>query len=121
MKVTGFCVDSGDLWAANTNQSATHDFEFPPGNVYATAALTALFETNSSWVYTGVLEYRKKNPKTGKHKTVKVGNLNISLDLAGEIVDNHVDRVTFGLAAWDTGGSDWPTSVSSIIQVWLYK
>ena len=80
MKVTGFYADSKWAWASNKAESATDDFEFPAANVYATSSLTALLETNNSWVFTGIVEYRKKNPKTGKHTTVKVGNLNLSLD-----------------------------------------
>ncbi|HEY4901434.1 MAG TPA: hypothetical protein VIH91_11515 [Terriglobales bacterium] len=121
MQVTGFFADSKWAWASNKAESATDDFEFPAANVYATSALTALLETNNSWVFAGIVEYRKKNPKTGKHKTVKVGNINLSLDLAGVIIDENVDRVTFGLAAWDTGGGDWPTNVSSVNQVWIYE
>jgi|SRR5215469_14733765 hypothetical protein len=121
MKVTNFYADSKYAWANNEAYSFTDDFVFPVANVYATSALTALLETNNSWVFTGIVEYRTKNPKTGKHKTVRVGNLNLSLDLAGAIVDNHVDRVTFGLAAWDTGGGDFDTNVSSINQVWVYE
>lgn len=121
MKLTGFITDSKWAWANNKAESGTDDFNFSPSSAYATSALTQLLETNNSWVFTGIVEYRTKNPKTGKHKTVKVGNLNLSLDLAGEIVDNKVDRVTFGFAAWDTGGGDWPTNMSSVNQVWLYE
>lgn len=121
MTVTGFYADTQWAYANNEAYSRTDDFEFSAANVLATSALTALLETNNSWVFTGIVEYRKKNKKTGKHTTVKVGNLNLSLDLAGEIIDQNVDRVTFGLAVWDTGGGDFDTNANSINQVWLYE
>ena len=120
MSISGFSVDTKWVWANNEAYSLSDDFEFPAANVYATSALTGLLETKNSWVFTGIVEYRKKNPKTGKHTTVKVGDLSLSLDLAGQIVDENVDRVTFGLAAWDTGGGDFATNANSINQIWFY-
>jgi hypothetical protein len=121
MKMTGILTHPKWAWADGKAESATDDFHFSPSSVYATSALTGLLETNNSWVFCGIVEYRTKNPKTGKHKKVKVGHLKRSLDLAGDIIDQNVDRVTFGFAAWDTGGGDWPTNMTCVNQVWLYE
>jgi len=120
MSVWGFYVDSWDGWSQNETASWTDDFNFSPASVYATAMLTGILATNNSFLFSGIVEYRKKNPKTGKHTTVRAGTLGLSFGLGELIIDQNVDRVTFGLGVWDTGGGDWPSRADAVHQVWLY-
>ena len=121
MAVTGFHVDSFWGWSQNETASGTSDIECSPSNVYATAMVTAIGVQNNSFLWSGILEYRTKNPKTGKQKTVTVGNLNWSFSLAEYIVDSNVDRVTFALGVWDTGGGIFSSRVDSVHQLWFYE
>ena len=121
MAVWGFYTDSLGGWSNNKLASLTDDFIFPAANVYATTNLTGIAVMNNSFVFAGILEYRTTNPKTGKHTVVSVGTLNASLSLANAVIDENVDRVTFGLGIWDTGGGDFNTAVNSVNQVWLFE
>ena len=121
MSVWGFYADSLSGWASHKTGSLSDDFVFPAANVYATSMLTGILATNDSFVFAGIVEYRKVDPNSGGHTTVPVGDLNISLDLGGVIIDQNVDRITFGMGVWDTGGGDFDTQVNSVNQVWLYE
>lgn len=51
---------------------------------------------------------------------VPVGTTNESFGLAEVIIDNNVDRVTFALAVWETGGGDFGARADAVHQVWFY-
>jgi hypothetical protein len=120
MAVWGFYADSRYGWAQNESATWTDDFEFAPANVYATAMLTGILVSNNGFLYSGIAEYRTKNPKTGKHKVVSTGHLDTTFGIAEVIIENNVDRVTFGMGIWDQGGGDWPSRADAVHQVWLY-
>jgi hypothetical protein len=63
MAVTGFYADTKYGWAQNESATWTDDFEIAPANVYATAMLTGILVSNDGFLYSGIVEYRTKNPK----------------------------------------------------------
>ncbi|HYV72896.1 MAG TPA: hypothetical protein VFB24_01440 [Candidatus Binatia bacterium] len=120
MAVWGFYVDSYWVYSENETASYTDDFNFSPNNVYATAMLTGVLVANNSFLFSGILEYQKRDPNTGQEQVVPVGTTNESFGLAEVIIDNNVDRVTFALAVWDTGGGDFGARADAVHQVWFY-
>jgi hypothetical protein len=120
MAVWGFYVDTFWGWSENELASGTDDIEFPPANAYATAMLTGIGVANNSFLFSGIVEYRRRDPNTGQEQTVTAGVLDPSFSLAEVIIDSNVDRVTFGLGVWDTGGGDFSSRADSVHQVWLY-
>ena len=123
MSANGIFIDSFDAFALNETPTFTDDFEIPPSTVVASTSLTSVAMTNDGWVFSGILEFRKRNPKTGKDHVNVVGTLDVSFSLAKIVADNHVDSVTFGLGVWDFGGSglDFATTVQGTNQVWVFS
>jgi len=123
MSANGIFIDSFDAFAFNETPTFTDDFEIPPSTIVASTSLTSVAMTNDGWVFSGILEFRKRNPKTGKDHVNVVGTLGVSFSLAKIVADNHVDSVTFGLGVWDFGGSrlDFATTVQGTNQVWVFS
>jgi hypothetical protein len=120
MAVTGFHVSSFWGWSENETASGTTDVEVSPSSVYATAMIDGLTVANNAFLWSGILEYRTRNPKTGKKTTHSVGNLNWSFSLADWIVDNNVDRITFAMGIWDTGGGNFSSRLDAVHQIWFF-
>ena len=119
MPVNGCYFDSFYGWSQNETASGTDEFEIPPSNILATAMLTAVGMTNDGWVFSGILEYRKRDPNTGVDQTITVGDLGTSFSLAETVQDSNVDSVTFALGVWDQGGGDFPTRGDVVHQIWF--
>jgi hypothetical protein len=119
MPVSGCYFDSFHGWSQNQTASGTDDFEIPPSNILATAMLTGVLMSNDGFVFSGILEYRRRDPNTGVDQVITVGNLGTSFSLAETVLDSNVDSVTFALGVWDVGGGDFGTRGDVVHQIWF--
>lgn len=120
MTVSGCYWNSAYAWALNEAETASWDFEIPPSTIFATSTLCSVSETNQGYVGSGILEYRKRNEKTGVDKVITVGNLTPSFGLPQAIWDSNVDSVTFAMVVWDFGaGAPESTAGDVLHQMWV--
>lgn len=119
MSVSGCYFGSYWGWSQNETASGTDDFEIPPSNIMATAMMTAMGATNDGWVFSGILEYRKRDPNTGTDQVITPGTLAESFSLADIVVDSNVDSVTFALGVWDFGEGTFATRGDVVHQIWF--
>jgi hypothetical protein len=119
MSVSGCYFDSYWGWSQNEAASGTEDFEIPPSNIMATAMMTGMAATNDGWVFSGILEYRKRDPNTGTDQVITPGTLSKSFSLADIVVDSNVDSVTFALGVWDFGEGTFATRGDVVHQIWF--
>ena len=119
MPVSGCFFDSYHGASVDEGASGTDDFEIPPSNILATAMLTAVGMSNDGIIFSGILEYRKRDPNTGTEQTITAGDVSTSFSLAETVMDSNVDRVTFALAVWDFGNGDFGTRGDVVHQIWF--
>jgi hypothetical protein len=124
MALIGYYTDAWWIEARNSDQiTRTGDFEFDiVPSVEAYSMLTAFSHTggDASVVTSGILEYTTRNPATGVDTPVQVGNLGL-FQLGDLILARNVVRVTFGVAASDSGGGGFfATRGDGVNQVWLW-
>jgi len=120
MPIDALFFSTMDGWAQNQVGTQTEDFEIPPSTIYATATLTGLATTNDGNMWSGIVEYRKRDPKTGKDQVHIVGDISSTLDLPGAVFDTHVDSVTFGLGVNDYGEGNFTTSAFTVHQILVF-
>lgn len=119
MSVSGCYYGSYWGWSEDESASGTVDFEIPPSNIMATAMMTAMAATNDGWVFSGILEYRKRDSNTNTDQVVQAGTLAESFSLADIVVDSNVDSVTFALGVWDFGEGTFATRGDVVHQIWF--
>jgi hypothetical protein len=122
MTVSGCYWNSKWAGASNETETATWDYEIPPSTIFATSTLSTVIMSNQGFAGSGILEYRKRNQKTGIDKVITVGSFSglLTQDLASAIWDSNVDSVTFAMMVWDTGaGAPESTGANVVQQMWV--
>lgn|ERR1700677_2187415 len=119
MAVNGCYFNSFNGWAYNEGASGTQDFEIPPGTILATSTLVGVEMAQDGMAYSGILEYRKRDPNTGIDQVITVGNTATANGLAPTVLDSDVDSVTFAINVVDFGEGDFGTGISVLNQIWF--
>jgi hypothetical protein len=124
MALIGYYTDHWSLEVRNEDSNAqTADFEFDiTPSIEAYSMLTAFSHTEGSVsiVTSGIIEYTTRDPNTGIDNPVTVGALDL-FEQQNLLLAQNVVRVTFGMAASDSGGGGFFATRGDIVnQVWLW-